>query len=246
METNQALQIVNPTEIQPTSFFGTKDLFEHVQRVASMFSKSELVPKRYQGNVGNCVIALEMATRIGASPLMVMQNLDVILGKPSWSSKFLIASLNASGKFSPLRYEEDDQNGGRTRAVAYDKMTGEKVFGAWVSMEMAKAEGWIEKSGSKWKTMPELMRRYRAASFFTNQFAPEVSMGLTTIEEAYDIGENVPKINGVQIDKVAERITHMINDATSLKELEALKADVNLRPELCEVYDNKFAELTGK
>lgn len=176
-------------EIQVTNMFGTKELFEHVQRVASMFSKSELIPKRYQNNVGNCVIALEMANRIGASPLMVMQNLDIILGKPSWSSKFLIATLNACGKFSAIRYEEDEQDGGRTRAWAYDKATKEKIYGAWVSMGMAKAEGWIDKAGSKWKTMPELMRRYRAASFFTNQFAPEVSMGLQTAEEVYDVAE---------------------------------------------------------
>lgn len=232
-------------EVQPTSFFGTKDLFEHVQRVATMFSKSELVPKRYQGNVGNCVIALEMASRIGASPLMVMQNLDVILGKPSWSSKFLIASLNACGKFSPIRYEEDAENGGRTRAVAFDKMTGEKVFGAWVSMEMAKAEGWIDKSGSKWKTMPELMRRYRAASFFTNQFAPEVSMGLQTTEEAYDITNQIPRVDSKDLAdlKINERVTLMISDATTLEHLEAISSQVDLTSEQQDSLEAKKTEI---
>src|SRR5258706_14334822 len=134
MENEITKQELPSVEIQATSFFGTKDLFEHVQRVAQMFCKSDLVPKRYQNNVGNCIIALEMAQRIGASPLMVMQNLDVILGKPSWSSKFLIASLNACGKFTSLRYEEDEKEGGRTRAWAYDKINNEKIFGAWVSM----------------------------------------------------------------------------------------------------------------
>ena len=208
-------------EIQATSFFGNKDLFEHVQRVAKMFSQSDLVPKRYQGNVGNCIIALEMAQRIGASPLMVMQNLDVILGKPSWSSVFLIASLNACGKFSPLRYEEDEKDGGRTRAWAIEKATGEKLYGAWASMNMAKAEGWIDKNGSKWKTMPELMRRYRAASFFTKQFAPEVSMGLQTTEEVYDISPPTAK----EITK--EMLTELLEaKRTNLKpsEYERMKA----------------------
>lgn len=168
------------------SSFANKDSFEHVQRVAKVFSTSELVPKKYQGNPANCVIALEMAGRMNVSPLMVMQNLDIILGRPCWSSKFLIASLNACGKFSPLRYEEDEKSGGRTRAMAMDKKTSEKLYGIWVTMEMAKAEGWIDKSGSKWKTMPELMRRYRAASFFTNQYAPEISMGFQTAEEVID------------------------------------------------------------
>lgn len=222
METNELAKVDSPVEIQVTSMFSTKELFEHVQRVATMFSKSELVPKRYQNNIGNCVIALEMANRIGASPLMVMQNLYVILGNPGWSSKFLIGTLNACGKFSPLRYEEDDQDGGRTRAWAIDKKTGEKCYGAWVSMNMAKAEEWISKNGSKWKTMPELMRRYRAASFFTNQFAPEISMGLQTVEEIYDVIQPEPE----KKDKEAERIELMISDATSPEQLEKIKAHV--------------------
>lgn len=169
------------------SVFGNKEVFEHNQRVASMLSKSALVPKDFQGNVANCMIALEMAQRIGASPLMVMQNLYIVHGRPAWSSQFLIATLNASGRFSALRYESDNENGGRTRAYAKDLITGEICYGAWVSMEMAAAEGWAGKNGSKWKTMPELMRNYRAAAFFTRQYAPEVSMGIMTADEASDI-----------------------------------------------------------
>lgn len=167
------------------NLFSGKDIFDHAQRVAVMLSKSELVPKQFQNNVSNCLIALEMANRIGASPLMVMQNLYIVYGKPAWSSSFLIATVNGCGKFSPLRYEEDNEDGGRTRAWAVDKK-GEKCIGAWVSMKMAEAEQWISKNGSKWKTMPELMRRYRAAAFFARQFAPELSMGIHTQEEVID------------------------------------------------------------
>ena len=178
---------VEATELKGVSAFGNKDHFEHAQRICKMLATSQLVPKDYQNNIPNCMIALEMSNRMGASPLMVMQNLFIVHGKPAWSSQFLIATLNASNRFTPLRYEEDTQSGGRTRAIATDKATGEVVYGAWVSMDMAKAEGWIDKNGSKWKTMPELMRRYRAAAFFTRQFAPEVSMGIVTHEEVLDI-----------------------------------------------------------
>ena len=171
----------------PNNLFGSKDVFEHAQRVATMFSKSDLVPKQFQGNIGNCVIALEMANRTGASPLMIMQNLYIVHGKPAWSSTFLIATVNACGKFSPLRYEEDEVDGGRTRAWAIDKSNSERLNGTWVSMKMADAEGWVQKTGSKWKTMPDLMRRYRAATFFARQFAPEISMGIHTQEEIIDI-----------------------------------------------------------
>ena len=169
------------------SVFGNKEVFEHNQRVAGMLSKSGLVPKDYQGNIANCMIALEMATRIGASPIMVMQNLYIVHGRPAWSSQFLIATLNASGRFSALKYEHSDKDGGSTRAYATDLKTGDVCYGAWVSMKMSEAEGWAGKNGSKWKTMPELMRNYRAAAFFTRQYAPEISMGIMTADEAHDI-----------------------------------------------------------
>jgi hypothetical protein len=54
---------------------------------------------------------------------------------------------------------------------------------------MAKAEGWFAKNGSKWKTMPELMLRYRAAAFFGRLYAPDVLNGMHATEEAEDIGD---------------------------------------------------------
>lgn len=238
-ETN-VVKIESPeiNEIQETNFFRSKDLFEHAQRVAVMLSKSELVPKRYQGNIGNCVIALEMAYRMGASPLMIMQNLNVILGTPAWSSKFLIASLNACGRFSPLRYEDSTENNNSVRAFAMDRKTGDKLFGAWVSMKMAKEEGWLDKSGSKWKTMPDLMLRYRAASFFVNQFAPEISMGFNTVEEVYDI-EHIAK---PVVNKEAERIVLMIEDAKTPADLHAISEHVG--PEQRDLFNSKLDQLT--
>jgi hypothetical protein len=215
-----------------------------------MFSKSDMIPKRYFGNVGNCIIAIEMATRMNANILMVMQNLDVIQGKPGWSSVFLIATLNSSGKFSPLRYEDSEANGGSCRAWAIDKSNNEKVFGAWVSMEMAKAEGWIDKNGSKWKTMPELMRRYRAASFFTKQFAPEVSMGLQTVEEIIDITQHQDPANKEAENREAkelERVKLMITDCITLAELQDLQEQVTKQnPEFdASLFDERRQQLQG-
>ena len=250
METNNQLEVkgeVHETQLVVNSF-ATPESFNHIQRVAKMFSESDMVPKRYTKNIGNCVIALEMANRMNANILMVMQNLDVIQGKPGWSSVFLIATLNSCGKFSSLRYEEDEKNGGRTRAWAIDKFSNQPVYGIWVSMEMAKAEGWSDKNGSKWKTMPELMRRYRAASFFTKQFAPEVSMGLQTIEEIYDITpiQERPSANEVANDKERQRIIDHIAKSKNEKQLNEVAAACTNDTELTDLLNNKYIELEGK
>lgn len=195
--TTNAVEVLNttPTTQAVDAVVVTgKEAFELSLRTAKMLSTSNLVPKDYQNNVANCTIALEIANRIGATPLMIMQNLYIVHGRPAWSSQFLIATLNASKRFTPLNYEADEKKGGGAcRAFATDTATGERVNGVWVTMEMAAAEGWSTKTGSKWKTMPELMLRYRAAAFFTRQFAPEVSMGIMTHEEAQDIQHEAAK-----------------------------------------------------
>lgn len=56
-----------------------------------------------------------------------------------------------------------------------------------ISLRMAVDEGWYTKNGSKWRTMPKQMLMYRAASFWTSAYAPELSMGMRTVEETQDI-----------------------------------------------------------
>lgn len=164
--------------------------FELAQRAAKCLAASSLVPKDYQGNLPNCVIALNMAARVGADPLMVMQNLVIVHGRPTWSAQFLIATVNTCGRFSTLRYEffgkpNTDEWG--CRAWAIEKATGEKLAGTDVTIAIAKKEGWYGKNGSKWQSIPQQMLMYRAGSWWTRAYAPELSMGLHTADEMNDV-----------------------------------------------------------
>ena len=199
--------------------------FETMQRVSKLFASSELVPDMYKETeknplnkaMANCMIALEVAQRIGASPLMVMQNMYIVYGQPSWSSKFLIATVNTCGRFNPLKFKFT--NLGRLGKVEYTeyvwvdrrKQPKVSVFDgkdidnlqciAWttakgsddvlesapIDVKLAIQEGWFTKAGSKWPTMTRQMLTYRAASFWTSAYAPELSMGMKTSEEVYDI-----------------------------------------------------------
>lgn len=170
--------------------------FELEQRKARALMASSLVPQAFR-SLPDVLVALEMARRIGASPLMIMQNLYVVHGKPGWSSSFLIATVNSSGKFTPLRFEwrgEENKPSWACRAYAEDKASGCRCDGAWISWAMVTAEGWDKKPGSKWKTMPEQMFIYRAAAFWTRAFAPELSLGMRTVDEYHDTyGAAVPQ-----------------------------------------------------
>lgn len=173
--------------------------FELAQRAAKCLASSTLVPKEYQGNLSNCIIALNMAQRIGADPLMVMQNLVIVHGRPTWSSQFLIATFNTCGKFSALRYEffgEPGTDGWGCRATATELSTGEKLTGTDVTIAIAKKEGWYGRNGSKWQSMPQQMLQYRAASWFVRTIAPELSMGLQTADEMHDVYDATPTASG--------------------------------------------------
>ena len=162
--------------------------FELIQRQAKLLASSTLVPKDFQGNMSNCAIALNIAKRLGADPFMVIQNIDIIHGRPAFRATFLIAMVNASGRFTPLQFSMTGD--GATRgcfAHCKAKDTGEVIEGPEITMSMAKAEGWSTKSGSKWVTLPELMLRYRAAAFFARIYAPDITLGMHTSEERQDM-----------------------------------------------------------
>ena len=170
--------------------------FDAAQRMAKALCSSTLVPREYQGQQGlaNSLIALEIASRMRLSPLVVMQNMTPIHGRPTWSSKFLIATVNASGRFSPLRFVFDNkEQPTRCHAVATDKATGEVLEGETITLELARKEGWWSRKDrqgnetSKWQTMTGQMLRYRAAAWWANVYCPEIALGLMTQEEALDI-----------------------------------------------------------
>lgn len=220
------------------SIFSSIQAFEDGQRIAKSIMGSDLVPTSYKNNPANTLIALEIANRIGVSPFMVMQNLDIIKGKPSWSSTFIISAINSCGKFSPLRFEfsgEGDEYG--CEAVATDLSTGEPVRSPKVTWKMVKAEGWLQKTGSKWKTMPELMFRYRSASFFGRLYTPEILNGMQSVEEMLDIAGTVSD---------ASTLVEMENEIKELLMDETIKLDNSDREAIENALNERKTAKYGK
>ncbi|KYQ80368.1 recombinase RecT [Acinetobacter sp. NRRL B-65365] len=273
--------------------------FEFSQRVANMLSNSTLVPEDYRAvkkvkagkdnngvmqyrdepnpnGLSNCIIALNMANRMGADTLMIMQNLYLIEGRPSWSSQFILASINNSGRFSPLRYElesrgekdvsyqETNWSNGRKNTVTKTMRVHDVSCIAWateqgvaipnfsledlkehggvykcckaygipvlesskISIEMAIKEGWYTKNGSKWQTMPEQMLRYRAASFFGRVYAPEILMGLRSVEEEQDMIDVTPEPEVINTAGQVRALKQKILASKSLADLAKLEGEI--------------------
>lgn len=167
--------------------FGSSNNFKMAWQMAQALASSSIVPQTFQQNPSNCLIAIEQAQRLDTSPMLVMQNLHVIQGRPSWSASFLIACINNSGKFDmELQFDEEQKDDKPFSCVAWTMKNGRRIEGMKVDMDMANSEGWTTKNGSKWKTMPQLMLRYRSASFFARLNCPEIALGFYSKEEVED------------------------------------------------------------
>jgi hypothetical protein len=202
---------------------------------------SALVPKDFQGNLPNCVIGLEMAARIGASPLAVLQNLYIVHGRPSWSSQFIIAAVNSSGKFSPIRFEMTGE-GDKKQCVAWalELATNTRLDSPPISIDMAKKEGWYSKNGSKWQTMPDLMLRYRAATLFGRLYAPEILMGMKTYEEMIDIGGVEEHLTVIEPEPVKPAVAVALKEKLDTKAKKEKVVEVvpeNVSTETSEILD---------
>lgn len=166
-------------------FLSNPAAFEHTWRVAKAFSMSQMVPPHFQQKPENCMVALMMAQQLEVNPLLALQNLTVISGRPGFNAQFAIALANRRGPFAgPITWTSKGQGDGlQVTAQAVIKATGESVS-VMVSMEMAKAEGWTK--NTKYRSIPEQMLRYRSATWLIRLYCPEVLLGFGTSDELED------------------------------------------------------------
>lgn len=203
----EEMQIVQTDEqvseaIIETAIMNPKAM-NQLAKVAKMYAAGTLVPPDYRNNPANCFIACEMAARMNLSPSFVMQNLFIVNGRPAWSGQACIALINGCGLFREVRFVMVDQPGTPSRGCyveAVRKSTGQFVRGTCVTMQLATDEGWVNKSGSKWKTMPEQMLKYRAASFFARVECPNILMGFQLAEEIEDVHGTREKVK-IELNK---------------------------------------------
>ena len=200
--------IQSEKEVVP-GFFSSAAI-NQLKIITSIFSKSKLVPETYRNNDADCAIVLSMAARMNVDPLMMLQNVYVVYGTPTLSSKMMIALFNSCGRYSSIYYKETGTKGTDSQGViawAKELATGEVLEGPEVTVGVAKKEGWYAKKGSKWLSMPNQMLRYRAAAWLIRTTAPELSMGLQTADELEDVGEPPKNIT----EQVAQEIEQNAN-----------------------------------
>ena len=176
------------TDTSPMACLLDTELFNHLWRVATAYSRSFMVPDHFRGKADDCFVAAQLALRLEIDLFMLMQNMYVVHGKPGMEAKLAIALCNDRGPFRERiqwKFEGEGKNRSCT-AFAHDKQTG-NLCEQTITWAMVEAEGWNKKEGSKWRTIPDLMFKYRTASWLIKTNCPEVLMGMQTTDELADI-----------------------------------------------------------
>lgn len=176
--------------------YSAQNLAECLQ-IAQMFAKSRMVPAHFQGKVEDCYVAIEMAKRLQIDPMMALQNIYVVSGKPGLSGALVISLINSSGKIRGRLKFRIEGTGDALAVTASATLVDGDTAEFTATMQMAKAEGWT--SNKKYLSMPEVMLRYRAATFLARFNFPEVILGMHSAEE----WEDVESSEGTSVQRTA-------------------------------------------
>lgn len=233
------------------SVFDSYQVFEQSLKMAETMSKSPLIPKAFQGNAASCLIALDLARRLRTNVLALFPHLYVIDSKPAFSTQFMITIVNNSGKFDRIEYEKgvdrdvdvtitdyihDKKESKRVTvpnvwaiASMKERRTGRVFKSQRVDVAFAETNGWVGKPGSKWRTMPEQMCCYRAASMLIKTVCPELLLGMSAAEDVEyqtTIDVETVDVTGDNGEGEVERFVTRFNAATNEDELRNIASDV--------------------
>jgi hypothetical protein len=158
-----------------------------LKRTCERIAQSGLVPDHFAKNPRSIAVALDMARSLGEDPILLMQSIHFVSGKPGFAAQFMLARLRKSGAIKGTVGYDITGKGDtlEVRAFAVDAETNEKIVGPPASMEMAKAEGWTK--NPKYKSMPDGMLRKRAITFLVRDHYPDVLAGFHTVDELHDM-----------------------------------------------------------
>ena len=151
-------------------------------KLAESFSKSSFCPAAYRNKPADVYLAMAYGSQIGLNPLLAVQNIAVVNGKPSVYGDALTAI--AQGHHETESYED----GYREDGTAFCKVTRKgRTICREFSVDMAKRAGLWGKN--TWAQYPERMLLWRARGWAIRDSFADVLMGLWSVEEAAEVPE---------------------------------------------------------
>ena len=165
--------------------------FNEQMRFAEVVSQAKgMLPRAYEGNPANVLVAIQYGASLGIEPMAALQNIDVIQGTPTLSAKAVAAMVRANGH--KLWVSEDEQNMSATCTIVRND---DKEHPVTVTRDKA----WAQRMGlltkDNYKKQPTTMLMWRAVTACANRACPELFLGLGgayTADELHDMDDMAP------------------------------------------------------
>ena len=165
--------------------------FNEQMRFAEVVSQAKgMLPRAYEGNPANVLVAIQYGASLGIEPMAALQNIDVIQGTPTLSAKAVAAMVRANGH--KLWMNEDEQNMSATCTIVRND---DKEHPVTVTRDKA----WAQRMGlltkDNYKKQPTTMLMWRAVTACANRACPELFLGLGgayTADELHDMDDMAP------------------------------------------------------
>jgi len=160
--------------------------FEDVIRIANAVVASGLAPKGVT-RVEQATIIIMHGLEVGLAPMVALQSIAVINGKPSLYGDGALGVVRASGLLEKFSEKLVVDGGGIvTGAICTVKRRGEPSLARSFSIDDAEKAGLLNKDGP-WKTYPNRMLAMRARAFALRDGFADVLKGLGIREEMEDV-----------------------------------------------------------
>lgn len=149
---------------------------------AQALAASSLLPSNYRKQPANVLVAIEYGQALGLAPMVAIQTIHVVDGKPTASAQLIGSLVRRAGH--RLRVTGD-----KTHAIAEIIRSDDPdfAFRAEWNLERAEAAGLLGKG--PWKQYPDAMLKARAITEVARDACPEVLAGVAYTPE--ELGHDV-------------------------------------------------------
>lgn len=159
-------------------------------KVAQALAKSQFVPKAFQGQPSEILIAAAMGARLGLDVFSALQSIAVVNGKPSLYGDALLAVCQARPDWRGQVVTWTGQGDAEAVTVTVKRQTGADVltYDGKFSVTDAKKAGVWTKAGP-WSQYPRRMLELRARSYALRGAFADALLGFHAREEVEDYVE---------------------------------------------------------
>ncbi len=230
-------------QLSPYSELMPVSLQEKVE-MAKYFAQSDLMPGGLK-SPAQVLVALQMGHELGLAPMIALNNIAVINGRPSLSSAIMEAIARNHKDFVGIKITPSGEGKERACEVVIRRRVGENIesFTGFYNLAMATEAGLYPGKKDNWDKYPERMLKARASGYASRDAFPDALAGMVSYDEAEEIPKEPRDVTPEPRDVRAEKAPDEIKKGGANARIPIADLENMLSPEETKAIDDKLTEM---